>query len=110
MAAYIRHGYGSFRQPKFVVIAKCCFFRMCGVRQNNYVFSLYRYPHQDDNFFYCLLASIASVLAEDVSASLLFVCDLNGHHHEWLGSTTTNRHGIAAFEFATVSGCDHLVV
>ena len=29
---------------------------------------------------------------------------------EWLCSTTTNRHGVAAFDFATVSGCDQLVV
>ena len=36
--------------------------------------------------------------------------DLNGHHQEWLGSTTTNRHGVAAFDFTTVSGCDQLVV
>ena len=36
--------------------------------------------------------------------------DLNGHHQEWLGSTTTNRHGVAAFNFITVSGCDQLVV
>ena len=36
--------------------------------------------------------------------------DLNGHHQKWLGSTTTNRHGVAAFNFATVSGCDQLVV
>ena len=36
--------------------------------------------------------------------------DLNGHHQEWLGSTTTNRHGVAAFNFATVSSCDQLVV
>ena len=36
--------------------------------------------------------------------------DLNGHHQEWLGSKTTNRHRVAAFEFATESGCDHLVV
>ena len=35
--------------------------------------------------------------------------DLNGHHQERLGSTTTNRHGVAAFDFATVSGCDQLV-
>ena len=27
-----------------------------------------------------------------------------------MGSTTTNRHGVAAFDFATVSGCDHLVI
>ena len=39
-----------------------------------------------------------------------FVGDLNGRHQEWLGSTTTNRHGVAAFHFATVSGCDQLVV
>ena len=36
--------------------------------------------------------------------------DSNGHHQEWLGSTTANRHGVAAFDFATVSGCDQLVV
>ena len=35
---------------------------------------------------------------------------LNGHHQEWLGSTTTNRHGVAAFDLSTVSGCDQLVV
>ena len=40
----------------------------------------------------------------------LFVGDLNGHHQEWLGSMTTNRHGVAAFDFATVSGLDQLVV
>ena len=27
-----------------------------------------------------------------------------------MGSTTTNSHGVAAFDFATVSGCDQLVV
>ena len=39
-----------------------------------------------------------------------FLGDLNGRHQEWLGSTITNRHGVAAFEFATVSGCDQLDV
>ena len=53
---------------------------------------------------------MAAVHAEDVRASFLFVGDLNGHHQEWLGSTTTNRHGVAAFYFATVSGCDKLAV
>ena len=53
---------------------------------------------------------MAAVQAEDVRASFLFVGDLNGHHQEWLGSTTTNRHGVAVFDFATVSGCDQLVV
>ena len=36
--------------------------------------------------------------------------DLTGHHQEWLGSTTTNRHRDAAFDYATVSGCDQSVV
>ena len=53
---------------------------------------------------------MAAVEAEDVRASFLFVDDLNGHHHEWLGSTMTNSHGVVAFDFATVSGCDQLVV
>ena len=53
---------------------------------------------------------MAVVQAEDVRASLLFVGDLNGHRQEWLGSTNTNLHGIAAFDFVTVSGCDQLVV
>ena len=46
---------------------------------------------------------MAAVQAEDVRASLLFVDDLNGHHQEWLFSTTTNRHGVVAFDFMTVS-------
>ena len=53
---------------------------------------------------------MAAVQAEDVRASFLFMGDLNGHHQKWLGSTTTNRHGVAAFDFATVSSCDQLVV
>ena len=53
---------------------------------------------------------MAVVQDEDVRASFLFVLDLNGHHQEYLGSTTTNRHRVAAFDFATVSGCAQLVV
>ena len=37
---------------------------------------------------------MSAVQAEDVRASFLFVVDLNGRHQEWLGSTTTNRHGL----------------
>ena len=72
--------------------------------------SLYRNPDLDDRIFECLLASMAAVQAEDVHASFLFVGDLNGHHQEWLGSMTTNHHGVASFDFATVFGCDQLVV
>ena len=53
---------------------------------------------------------MAAVQTENEHASFLFVGDLNGHHQEWLGSTTTNRHNVAAFDFATVSGYDQLVV
>ena len=36
--------------------------------------------------------------------------DLNDHHQEWLGSTTTNRLGVASFDFATVHCWDQLLV
>ena len=53
---------------------------------------------------------MAAVQAADARASFLFVGDLNGHHQEWLGSTTTNHPGVAALNFATVSGYDQLVI
>ena len=62
-------------------------FRVCGVRQNLYVFSLYRNPDLDDQIFYCLLASMAAMQTEDIHASFLFVGDLNGYQQEWLGSS-----------------------
>ena len=64
MAAYVRDGFGAFRQPKFE--CGCCemlFFRVSGVRQNLYVFSLYRNPDLDDRIFDCLLTSMAAVRA-----------------------------------------------
>ena len=85
-------------------------FKVCGSKENLYVFSHYSNPDLDDTIFDCLLTSMAAVQAEDVRASFLFVGDLNGHHHEWLGSTTSNFHGVAAFDFAKVYGCDQLVV
>ena len=51
---------------------------------------------------------MAAVRAEDVRANFLF--NLNGHHQEWLGSTTTNHYRVATLNFATVSGCDQLVI
>ena len=85
-------------------------FRVCGKRQNLSVVSLYHNPDIDDRIFDCLLTSMADVQDENVHASFLFVGNLNRHHQEWLGSTTTNRHSDAAFDFATVSGCDQLVL
>ena len=111
MAAYVRDGYGAFRQPKFE--CGCCeilVFRVCGPRQNFLVFSLYRNPNLDDRIYDCLLTAMAAVQEADARASFLFAGDLNGHHQEWLSSTTTNRHGAAVLDFATVSGCDQLVI
>ena len=84
--------------------------RVCGLRQNFYVNSLYRNSDQDERIYDCLLTSMAAVQAEDVRASFLFVGYLNGHHQEWLRSSMTNSHGVAALDFATVFGCDQLVV
>ena len=83
MAAYVRDGYGAFRQPTFE--CGCCemmVFRVFGVRQNLYVYSLYNNPDLDDRIFDCLLTSMAAVQAEAVRASFLFVGDLNGYHQE----------------------------
>ena len=74
------------------------------------VFNLYLNPDLNDRIFDCFRTSMAAVQVEDVRASFLFVGDLNGHHKEWLCSRTTNHHDVAAFDFATVSGCDQLVV
>ena len=102
MAAYVRDGYGAFRQPKFE--CGCCeilVVRVCGLRQNLFVYSLYRNLDQDARIYDCLLTSMAVLQAEDVRASFLFVGDLNGQHQEWLGSSMTNSHGVAAFDFVT---------
>ena len=72
------------------------FLEVCGVRQNFYVFNLYLNPDLDDQISDCLHTSMVAVQSEDVHASYLFVADLDGHHQEWLGSTTTNRHGVEA--------------
>ena len=78
-AAYVRDGYGAFRQNKFE--CGCCemlVFRVSDVRHNLYVYSLYRNPDLDDRIFDCLLASMAAVQAEDIRTSFLFAGDLNG--------------------------------
>ena len=81
MAANVRDGYGAFRYLKFEY--GCCemlVYRVSGMRQNHYLYSLYRNTDLDDRIFDCLLASMAAMQAEDVRASFLFVGDLNGHH------------------------------
>ena len=64
MVAYVRDGYGAFRQPKLE--CGCCemlVVRVCGLRQNLYVYSLYHNPDQDDRIYDCLLTSMAAVQA-----------------------------------------------
>ena len=85
-----------------VVVSKCWFL-------NLYEFSLYRNHDLDDWIFDYLLTSMAVLQAVDMHAPFLLVSDLNDHHMEWLGSTTTNIHGVAAFDCADGSGCDQLV-
>ena len=60
--------------------------------------------------FLTVFITLAAVQAGDLGASLLFVGDLNNHDQELLGPATTSDHGVAAFDFATVSGCDQFVV
>ena len=69
MAAYVQDGYGTLHQPKFE--CGCCeilVFRVCGARQNFYVFSLYSNPDLDDQIYDCLLTSIAAVHSADARA------------------------------------------
>ena len=55
---------------------------------------MYRNLDLSANIFDCLLMAIAYVQAVDRKASFLFVDDVNAYHEEWLGSVTTNLHGI----------------
>ena len=58
------------------------------MRHNFYMFSLYHNHDLDDRIFHSILTSVA-VIQDDVHSSFLFGGDLNGHHQEWLGSTST---------------------
>ena len=99
-----------FANPNFGVVVSKCKFLGFAVWDRTFMCSLYHNTDRDERIFDYLLASMAAVQAEDVHASFLFVGDLDGHHQEWLGSTTTNYHGVAAFDFTTVSSCNQLVV
>ena len=55
-------------------------FKVCGARQNFYVFSLYRNPDLNDQICDCLLTSMPAVQAKNVRASFMSVGDLNGNH------------------------------
>ena len=81
---HVRDGNWDFVNWKVSVHASCGTFvlRVCGDRQDIYVSCHYGNNDLDDQIYDCL----AAVQDEDVRSSFLFVCDLNGHHQEWLGS------------------------
>ena len=95
-----------FADPSLSVIVAKCWFLWIVVWDRTYVFSIYYNPNLEDWIFDC---SLFPVQADYMCASFLFVGDLNGCHLEWFCSTATNRHGVAVFDFAIVSGCDQLV-
>ena len=84
-------------------------FRVCGARQNFYMFSLYRNPDLDDRIYDCLLTAMAAVRAVDVRASFLFVGDLNGILRN--GSVQLPRTVMVLWPLILpLSGCDQLVI
>ena len=56
MAVYVRDGYGALRHKFECGCCEMLVLKVCGVRQNLYVYSLYRNPDLDDRIFGCLLA------------------------------------------------------
>ena len=116
VAAYVRDGYGAFRQHKFE--CGCCemlVFSICGVRPNFYVYSLYHNSQPSPRWPDLWLFTCINGCCEGWGCPCLFPvcgwseCPSSGLQ-EWFGSMTTNCHGVAAFDFTTVSGCDQLVV
>ncbi|MEL7522543.1 MAG: endonuclease/exonuclease/phosphatase family protein, partial [Cyanobacteria bacterium J06553_1] len=111
MAIYVREGFSASRKRS----AECgCHevqvMKVCGKRQNFYIFSIYRNPTLDDSIFDCLLSSMATIQETDRKATLLFVGDFNAHHNDWFDSgAQINRHGHAAKNFGTNSGCEQLI-
>ena len=71
------------------------------------MFGLSRNPDLNRQIFYCILASMAAVLAEDIRPSFLFLGDVNGHHQEWLGSTIME---LQPFTWQLSLVCNQLVV
>ena len=109
MAVYVRDGFGA-SSAKYA--CDCCdmqVVKVCGGRMNFYIFSVYRNPDVDDKIFDCLLSAMSSIQEADNRAAFVFAGDLNAHHADWLGSARTDCHGVAARDFADVSGCDQIV-
>ena len=111
LAVYIRTGFCASMQKNH--ICECHEIQLVKItsRTNNfYIFSMYRNPDLDNSIFDCLLDSMFEIQGADRKASFIFVGDLNVHHQNWLVSVSnTDSAGIAALDFANLSGCDQLV-
>ena len=70
---------------------------------------VYRNLDLSDKAFDYLLMARTQVQFVDRKAFFLFVGDVNAHHEEWLGSSTTNLYNRAAGDFALCSGCKQMV-
>ena len=110
LALYARSGLSVVRQSRFE--CACCEFmvvKVAGTRHNFYLFFVYRSPSTDDRVYDCLAEAMGEIQSVDSKSAFCFVGDFNCHHSEWLGSRVTNSHGVAAFDFASITDCTQLV-
>ena len=90
LAAYERDFFSAYRQRGY----ECRYFevvvvRICSSSHNSYLFVVYRNLDVSINIFDCLLTAMAKVQSVDRKTSFLFVDNVNAHHEEWLGYSTT---------------------
>ena len=111
LALYIRSGCNAFRQSKYECSChEVMVFRVCGLVQNCYIFSVYRSPNADCTIFDCLLLAMGVIQESDRRASFVFVGDFNAHHMQWLSSQSpTDAAGRSALDFCTLTDTSQLV-
>ena len=110
MALFVRSGLSVSRQERFK--CSCCEFmvtKIPGQLLNCYLLVVYRSPITGDRMFDCLCEAMGSIQSVDPKSVFCFIGDFNCHHSEWLGSRITDAHGVAAFDFVTVSDCFQMV-
>ena len=106
----MRDGFSGYRQRGYECgYCEVIRVRICSSSHNFYVFGVYRTPDLSGKIFYCLLPAMAEVQSVDRKKSFLFFGDVNAHHQEWFGSSTTNLHGNAARDIASASGSEQMI-
>ena len=111
LCIYTRTGFNASRFGKYECgCHEIMIVRVCSRFNNFYIFNLYRNPDSDDSIYECLLNSYINIQEEDRKSCFIFIGDLNAHHRDWLDSVSpTDQHGIAALDFADITGCEQLV-